>query len=673
MLKKLAPILVALSLLLTSCQPESAGADCPIILRWFGACQAAPTASPGSDQSGYTPKYEKANCPFDKVQGVTVDCGYLTVPEDRTNPKGATIRIAVARYKAALPNPASDPIVYLEGGPGGSPLRAYTKSFSALFGPFNQKRDVILVDQRGTGYSEPALDCPEITQLTLDQLNQELTPEATDVLSNKALQACHDRLKSKGINLSAYTSAANAADLNDLRIALGIKEWNLYGISYGTRLALTALRDTPTGIRSVAIDSVYPPQTSLVTDPPASFSRSINLVFETCAADPACNSVYPNLKQVLLATVKKLNASPAKITLVQPDLGNIGTPGKKLDAVMDGKGLLSLLFQVLYGSELLPSVPALIYQANAGDFGIIAQLQSQMLAQLKDISQGMYNSVECYEEIPFDTLANAEAAYQAQGELSGAFGTAKSSFDSCQIWNVPQAPAIENQAVKSNIPTLVLSGHFDPITPPDWGKLAAGTLSKSFFFEVPTGGHGSSLTVDCPQQMVVSFFDQPTSAPNSSCLSGLKLTYSVPITKMTVKLGPFDNRLMGFSGLVPAEWKQAGSIPGFYTPDGSQVNSTQLLMQAAQMSSDQFLSLMETQLTSSGIALVPSTRKYSIQSAGGLKWSFYEADGGLIKVDMALASSGKKTYVVLLQSPWNQREALVNAVLIPLVEALIGQ
>jgi len=654
MQKKLTPILIIIAMLLASCQDGA-------------------TATPVPGPSGYTPKFEKSDCPFDKGQGVNVECGYLVVPEDRANPQGPTIRIAVARYKASQSNPASDPIVYLEGGPGGSALRSYPKNFTVLFGPFNQKRDVILVDQRGTGYSEPALDCPESTQFVLDTLNQVLAPEAADQQFNKSLQACHDRLKAKGVNLAAYTSAANAADLNDLRLALGIKEWNLYGISYGTRLALTALRDHRTGIRSVVIDSVYPPQTSLVTEPPASFARSLNLVFETCAADPACNAVYPNLKQVLFETVKKLNAVPAKLKLVQPDLGNIGTPGKQLDALMDGNAFLSLIFQTLYGSDLLPSVPALIYQARDANYGIIAQLQGQLLSQLKDISRGMYFSVECYEEVPFDSLDKAEAAYKAQGELAGALGSASGTFDSCRIWNVPKAPDLENQAVKSDVPTLVISGQFDPITPPEWGKLASSTLSKSFFFEVPAAGHGPSLTVDCPQQMLLAFLDQPTSAPDSTCLSKRKIAYNVPVTSLNVKLGPFDNRLMGFSGLIPADWKPSGNIPGFYTPDGSMLNNTQLLLQAAQMASDQFLSLMETQLQSSGINLKPSTQKLSVQSAGGLKWTFYEADGGLVKIDLALASSGKKTFLVLLQSPWNQRDALIKAVFVPVVEAVIGQ
>lgn len=655
-MKTILPVVLALSLLLAACQ---------------NAPTATPTPQPGA--GGYTPKFEKADCPFDKPQGVSVDCGYLVVPESRANPGGPSVRLAVGRFKAAAAKALPDPILYLEGGPGGSPLRSYVKNFALVFAPFNQKRDVILLDQRGTGYSQPALDCPEVTQLSLDQLDQQLTAQQADDQANQALAACHDRLTTQGVNLGAYNSAESAADLNDLRVALGIAEWNLYGISYGTRLALTALRDAPQGIRSVVIDSVYPPQASLVSATPANFARALNLVFDTCAAEAACNSAYPNLKQVLFDSVRRLNAAPAPISLTQPDLGNIGTPGKVLPALLDGNSLLGFIFQSLYSSELIPSIPALIYQVKDGDFSAIAQLQSQFLGQLKDISQGMYYSVECFESVVFDSPAEAEAAYQAQPELAEALGSPLGMFDACKLWNVPKAPAIEEQAVRSDVPTLVVAGQFDPITPPAWGKLAAATLSKSSVIEVPAAGHGPSLSLACPQTIVLAFFDRPTTPPDSTCLAQETLAYNVPVEKMEVKLAPFDGGLMGFSGLVPAGWKQAANTPGFYTPNGSPLNSTQLLMQAAAVPADQFLSLMRTQLEASGLALNPSSQKFSVQSAGGLKWSFYEADAGLVKIDMALAGSGKTTYLVLLQSNWNEHQALLEAVFVPVVEAIIGK
>jgi len=657
-MRKIFPILLSIAFILAACQT--------------GPTATAPaTAQPGPN--GYTPKYEKADCPFDKPQNFTVECGYLVVPENRAKPTGPTVRLAVGRFKATATKALPDPILYLEGGPGGSPLRAYTKNFDLIFGPYAQKRDVILFDQRGTGYSTPALDCPETTQATLDQLDKQLTPVEADNQYNQALSVCHDRLTTQGVDLGAYNSAESAADINDLRLALKIKEWNLYGISYGTRLALTALRDVQQGIRSVVIDSVYPPQASLITDTPADFARALNLVFDTCTADPSCNSAYPNLKQVLFDTAHKLNATPAKITLTQPDLGSIGTTGKQLPALLDGDSLLAFFFQVMYGSELIPSVPALIYQAKDGDYAAIAQLQSQFLSQYKDISQGMYFSVECVEAVPFDTQAKAETAYQAQPDLAGALGSPQGTFNACKIWNVPAAKAVEDQAVSSAVPTLVLSGQYDPITPPAWGQLAASTLSKSFFYQVPGAGHGSSLSVACPQNIALAFFDQPTTAPDTACLGQTKFTFSVPVVSMDVKLGAFDGGLMGFSGLVPSGWVQTANVPGFYTPDGSPTNSTQLLLQGAPVAADQFLSLMKTQLESSGITLDPSTQTFNIQSAGGLKWTFYEANGGLIKIDMALAGSGKSTFLVLLQSPWNERHALLQAVFIPVVESIIGK
>ncbi len=639
----------------------------------LGLALAACQAQPGPTEGGYTPKYEKADCPFEALQNAKVECGYLTVPEDRAAPAGKTVRLAVARLKASLPNPAPDPIVYLEGGPGGSALREML-NYSVLMAPYAQKRDVIFIDQRGTGYSQPALDCPEQTRLALDTLNVILSPQDGLAKANQALQACRDRLKAAGANLAAYNSAASAADLADLRRALGIKEWNLYGTSYGTRLALTVLRDAPAGVRAVLIDSVMPLQASMVTEPVGNFARALNLLFDSCAADAACSAAYPDLKNVFYETVRKLNAAPVKFKLTQPDLGGIGQPGAQLDAQLDGNGLVNLLHTVFYDSSLLPSVPALIYEAKAGRFGMLAQLQGQMLSQLKDISQGFYYSVECSEDVPFDTPAAAAAAFAAQpAALAEALGPPTAFIETCKLWGVPAAAALENQAVKSDVPTLVVAGRFDPITPPAWGQQAAATLSKSTFIEAPAGGHGPSLTQLCPQQIALAFLDNPAAAPDSACLAQGKLAFAVPLERLELAMAPFDNRLMAVSTLVPASWKPVSGLPGYFTPDGSTINPTQLSILGAPMTQEQYLAAIRPQLTEAGILLQPSSQKFAIQSAGGLKWTFYEADAGLIKIDLALATSGKTTYCVQMQSQWHERQALLKAVFIPVLEALIGK
>ena len=129
-------------------------------------------------------------------------------------------------------------------------------------------------------------------------------------LGTEAICSCHDRLVSEDINLAAYNSAESAADLNDLRLTLGYEEWNLVGISYGTRLALTAMRDYPEGIRCVILDSTYPLQVSLYAEMPANFDRALNVFFHGCTTDPACSEAYPELEIVFFQLVDQLNDSP---------------------------------------------------------------------------------------------------------------------------------------------------------------------------------------------------------------------------------------------------------------------------------------------------------------------------------------------------------------------------
>jgi pimeloyl-ACP methyl ester carboxylesterase len=235
--------------------------------------------------AGYTPNFTSSSCDFIVPGGRDVTCGYLTVPEDRTQPDGAAVRLHVAVFLSESGNPAPDPVVYLEGGPGGEPLETLIFTFEDYFAPYLTERDVIIFDQRGTGLSEPSLACPELVEASLEYLDDVLSDEEEADVYLGAMTDCRERLLADGVNLAAYNSRENAADLNDLRIALGYDEWNLYGISYGTKLALTTMRDFPEGIRSVVLDSAYPLQTSLIIDVPANMDRAFDTLFAGCAAD----------------------------------------------------------------------------------------------------------------------------------------------------------------------------------------------------------------------------------------------------------------------------------------------------------------------------------------------------------------------------------------------------
>src|SRR4030095_12582514 len=194
----------------------------------------------------------------------TVECGHLIAREDRSRNDGQTIRLAVAVLRASGEIPASDPFVHLSGGPGARLLEAGMQQYTAEFAlPLPAVRDLVFFDQRGRGRSQTKLDCPEYVEALGDGLPMNLTSEEEAARLLSALRACHDRLVGEGVNLSSYRSSASAADLQDLMTALGYERWNIYGVSYGTRLALTAIRDTP-------------------------------VLFTGCAGDAACNAAYPN-------------------------------------------------------------------------------------------------------------------------------------------------------------------------------------------------------------------------------------------------------------------------------------------------------------------------------------------------------------------------------------------
>jgi pimeloyl-ACP methyl ester carboxylesterase len=648
---------------------------CVSVVFLLSACQ---TLFPST--SNVVPRFEKASCPFTPPQGVNVSCGYLVVPEDRAAhpsvngatpapmPNVNTIKLAVAIFKSTAAHPPADPIVYLEGGPGNSPLQSYVDNITQIFGPYINQRDFIMVDQRGTGYSTPSLACPEYTQEDINQLPLNLTPQQSDQRYNAALQTCKDRLVKQSVNLADYTTAASASDFNDLRQVLGYAQWNLYGTSYGTRLGLEILRDYPQGVRSAVIDSVLPPNVDWLDTEPANTQRALDLLFTTCAADSACSAAYPNLRTVFFDTAKKLDSSPVTLKITLPDVGLSGDTGKQADALINGDSFIGIIFQSMYVTSYLPDLPELIYQASQGNLEPVATLSSSFLASDKTISIGMYNSVKCAEYVPMSSPQKLAAAIQAYPDLGTSEGDAQGPFETCQIWGVPAAPAAEESPVTSSVPTLVLSGQFDPVTPPTWGQLAASTLSNGHFFEVPNAGHGSSVDQSCPQHMALTFFDNPSAAPDSSCLKGMTLTFSVPVQSMDVPLAPFTNSLLGISGQAPANWRTLSGLPGFYSPNGDLTDPEQLLVQAAPLSADQMFQQFNSQLLSQGIAFTATGQTRS--TPNGLSFTLYTANLGVAQADMAIASSGGKSYLVLLQSPLAEHDALYNAVFLPVVDAL---
>src|SRR5689334_13564585 len=259
--------------------------------------------------------FASAPCPSPVVAGMPeadlgpqFSCGYLTVPENRAHADGRTIKIGVARARAQSPDPGADPLVYLTGGPGGTGIGTAQALVQQL--GINRDRDVIFVDQRGTLHADPLLSCPEIDHFLDESTGMSILAASTARRDLDAVRACRSRLASAGDDLSAYNTTENAADIADLRTALKIDQWHVYGVSYGSDLALQLLRDHPDGIKSVVLDSVVPPQTNLVTQLWPTAAEGYRALFDACAAQSGCAAAYPNLARDFTTTVQRLTKTP---------------------------------------------------------------------------------------------------------------------------------------------------------------------------------------------------------------------------------------------------------------------------------------------------------------------------------------------------------------------------
>ncbi len=449
------------------------------------------------------PRFEAADCPAAAGLSARFECGYLIVPEDRSQPDSPTLRLMVAIYHPSSGAIKPDPVIYLNGGPGGSSVSG-ARSMMRVFGNLAE-RDIIFFDQRGTGFSEPDMTCPEVIDAFNASMEQGLTSDQRDVPLRAALGACHDRLIASGINLKSYNSAESAADVADLRTALGYEEVNLLGISYGTRLALTIMRDHPQGIRSAILDSAYPPNVDGITDGIPNTQLLFDKVFAACAADALCNAQYPELEAVFTEVVEALNANPVTVTWN-------GSPH-----VVDGYTLMMALFSWLYDAAAIPDVPNIIYQLREGNTAVLTSLVP-FITIPPGLSLGMSYSVQCHEEFPFAETNRVEANLNPlMQELMVREYEAEAA--ACGLWDVGVADPVENEAVVSDIPALLLAGAYDPVTPPEYAELAASTLSNSFYYRVPNTGHSVLFGVVgfCSVAMSREFLNDPTQLPRATC------------------------------------------------------------------------------------------------------------------------------------------------------------
>ncbi|MEU6863326.1 alpha/beta fold hydrolase [Streptomyces sp. NPDC046876] len=496
------------------------------LLAMPASAQDTPTPTPGTGALGTVARtagdarYEPGPCPktaepIAELKGAR--CGTLTVPENRAGPNGRTVKLGVAVVPAVAAHPKPDPIVWLAGGPGDD---AVGEAKMAVDGGMNRDRDLILMSQRGTYSADPALTCANI-----DEFNARATGLVYDAPSTgrehvRATKACRDKLAASGADLSAYNDLESSADLADLRKALGLEQWNVYGISYGTQLALVSMRLHPEGIRSVGIDGILPPSTAGSALTWSAAKQGFDGLFKACAEQPACNRRYPDLPATFERLVRQLEAEPVTTTVTLPD------SKKQVKVVLDGGALVNWMTSATHVATQVPrALDELAHgkPRRIAEQWAVAKYSPQAIGRT---SHGIVYGVFCSEWTPYETreqaLAGGRKAFPTFPRSVQAQAPQLTFLrEDCDAWNVPAATRSIRDVTRSDIPTLALSGGFDAQTGAANGPYVARTLKNATVVTVPYEPHVVFATSKCAQEITGSFFDTPT-APNTACLKALK-------------------------------------------------------------------------------------------------------------------------------------------------------
>lgn len=492
-------------------------------------CLGTASSSPPSGPTGGA-SYQTTPCPQPNIAGFPdldfpsgVQCGYLTVLENRAKPGGRHIRIFVMRAPAVSATPKPDPIVYLSGGPGGA--GSFEVAFMVKHG-LNADREVIFVDQRGTHHAEPRLGCPGWEQFQYDAVSLPYAAESTTAADAAAIKECRDQLAATGVDLAAYNSTENAADIADLRVALGIDSWNVYGVSYGSFLALTVLRDHPQGIRSAVLDSVSPPTNNIAETWWSAPASSFKAIFAACAAQPACATAFPNLEADFTATVNRLDTTPV-VTQAKDESGSPVTVN------IDGFAFAYTLIMTSERSDA-SGIPKMMADMARGDPGAVAAAYLALRGPPEFVGlqgDGLAMTVFCAEHANLTTeaaaLAKAKAALPGfpdrvlrvqpkQGRL----------FTECPSWNVGRADPAVSAPIVSDVPVLILEGTFDAATAPAWVDLITPDLKNSQVVAFPFTGHAVLGKSTCAPSIMAAFLDNLTKPVDHTCAAQTMLTFT---------------------------------------------------------------------------------------------------------------------------------------------------
>ena len=466
----------------------------------LGATVCAPfvAAQPGVDLE---------DCRLDGVS-VPARCGSLTVYEDRATSAGRTIDLKIVVIPAVSDNPEPDPLFFLAGGPGQAATEV-AGSLLPLLADVRRNRDLVFVDQRGTGGSGRMTCAFFESEVDDQQLGESLQ---VDALPLDNLRECLAEVETIA-DPRRYTTPVAMDDLDDVRAALGYETVNLYGGSYGTRAGLVYMRRHPERVRTAVLDGLAPVSMRLPSNVNADAHRALDRLFADCAADAGCKEAFPNLAQTFARVIAELEANPREMDTIHP------RTGEPFEATLTAASFAGGLRGVLYFPISASLIPWTIARAAAGDFGPYLAQIAPLVDSGEVLDLSMYFSVICAEDV--SQLADGDAARRAADGILGRL-MIEVTTDACSVWPAADLPAAYFEPVRSDAPTLLLSGGLDPVTPPRWGEEVLTGLSNARHVVAPGAGHGV-ITRGCADDVVAEFIETGSHADlDVSCLERLR-------------------------------------------------------------------------------------------------------------------------------------------------------
>jgi pimeloyl-ACP methyl ester carboxylesterase len=455
---------------------------------------------------------EDVTCWFTIPAGRNARCGLLSVPEQRGAARSRVLHLHFVVFQGTAQSSVS-PLVYLAGGPG-EPTQIDESSIWRWWEWFDRARwigdrDVVVFDYRGAGLSETDMNCPELAEPAYRVFSGTLSEEQANEEWSRAAGHCRDRLRDSGLDLTAYNTEAIAEDLHTLLQQLGYRSWDFLAVSYGTRVAFYFVDHWREGTRAVILDSVYPPGAHAYVESGRAAANAFAALFRECEDNQPCQAAFPTLAGTFDRVLQRASLLPITVDLNVPEIRQVR---------LDSARLIDVLLYALYDWHDIANLPAIISAIDVGDPQVLAPLILRALDTYtsKMVSHGLFFSVECHDEYPFNSREAIEHA-AASLPLYAGFIRSNLPLVVCPDWPAGETVAVDPPS-SSDIPVLMLSGELDGITPPKWTKIAAQGFKTAWRIEFRGVGHGVLEAHECASLVVARFLDNPARRPISDCL-----------------------------------------------------------------------------------------------------------------------------------------------------------